>query len=55
MSGFTPKYGARPLQGVIRNQIRRPLSRMIISGEIGKGTIIQLDADANGELVWTKN
>jgi ATP-dependent Clp protease ATP-binding subunit ClpB len=55
MSGFTPKYGARPLQGVIRNQIRRPLSRMIISGEIGKGTTIQLDADANGELVWTKN
>jgi len=55
MSGFTPKYGARPLQGVIRNQIRRPLSRMIIAGEIGKGTAITLDSDANGELIWTKN
>ncbi len=52
MMGFTPKYGARPLQGVIRNQLRRPLSRMIISGEIGKGTTVDLDVDAEGNLKW---
>jgi ATP-dependent Clp protease ATP-binding subunit ClpB len=40
LSGFTPKYGARPLSGVIRTQLRRPLSRKIISGEIGTGTDI---------------
>jgi ATP-dependent Clp protease ATP-binding subunit ClpA len=55
MMGFTPKYGARPLQGVIRNQIRRPLSRMIITGEIGKGSVLTLDVDASGEVVWTKS
>ncbi|MFN0030963.1 MAG: ATP-dependent Clp protease ATP-binding subunit [Flavobacteriales bacterium] len=52
MMGFTPKYGARPLQGVIRNQLRRPLSRMIISGEIGKGSIVNIETDAKGELKW---
>ncbi|MCC6599674.1 MAG: ATP-dependent Clp protease ATP-binding subunit, partial [Crocinitomicaceae bacterium] len=55
MMGFTPKYGARPLQGVIRNQIRRPLSRMIISGEIGKGTVLKLDIDSKGEVNWIKS
>src|SRR6185295_5275680 len=34
--GFTPRYGARPLSGVIRSQLRKPLSRRIISGEIGR-------------------
>jgi len=41
-SGFTPKYGARPSVGVIRNQLRRPLSRMIIAGKIGKGSVVKL-------------
>lgn len=52
MSGFTPKYGARPLQGVIRNQLRRPLSRMIISGEIGKGSVVKIDVEEDGSLKW---
>jgi len=55
MSGFTPKYGARPLQGVIRNQLRRPLSRMIISGEIGKGTVVDITVDGEGNLDWKHN
>jgi ATP-dependent Clp protease ATP-binding subunit ClpB len=54
LMGFTPKYGARPLQGVIRNQIRRPLSRMIISGEIGKGTKIALELTDDASLEWKK-
>lgn len=52
LSGFTPKYGARPLTGVIRNQLRRPLSRMIISGKAGKGSKVQLVLDDAGELSW---
>ena len=51
--GFTPRYGARPLAGVIRGQLRRPLSRKIISGAIGAGSTVLLDADEKGELVWT--
>jgi len=53
LSGFTPKYGARPLQGVIRNQIRRPISRMIISGNAGKGTVLTLGINEEKEVVWS--
>lgn len=41
--GFTPKYGARPLRGVIRNDLRGPLSKMLITGKIGKGSKVKLD------------
>jgi ATP-dependent Clp protease ATP-binding subunit ClpA len=53
--GFAPQYGARPLAGVIRNNLRRPLSRKIISGEAGPtgASALTLDLDANGEFVWT--
>ncbi|GEQ86155.1 ATPase AAA [Patiriisocius marinistellae] len=52
LKGFTPKYGARPLRGVIRSDLRSPLSKMIISGDIAKGTNIKLDIDKKGELKW---
>jgi ATP-dependent Clp protease ATP-binding subunit ClpA len=51
-SGFTPKYGARPLAGVIRMQIRRPLSRMIISGQLKRGNEVLLDIDEKNESAW---
>ncbi len=50
LEGYTPKYGARPLRGVIRNRLRRPLSRLIVSGEIGKGSVLKLSANEAGEL-----
>jgi ATP-dependent Clp protease ATP-binding subunit ClpB len=50
--GFTPRYGARPLSGVIRSQLRKPLSRRIISGEIARGSTVQLDVNEQDELVW---
>jgi ATP-dependent Clp protease ATP-binding subunit ClpB len=52
LKGFTPKYGARPLRGVIRSDLRSPLSKMIISGKISKGTKIKLDVDKKNELKW---
>jgi ATP-dependent Clp protease ATP-binding subunit ClpA len=51
-AGYTPKYGARPLAGVIRNMLRRPLSRKIISGELCSGASVLLDAHENNELQW---
>ncbi|MBK9733171.1 MAG: ATP-dependent Clp protease ATP-binding subunit [Chitinophagaceae bacterium] len=54
LSGFTPKYGARPLQGVIRMQLRRPISKMIVSGEVGKGNSLKVDLGENNEVVWKK-
>ncbi len=50
--GFTPKYGARPLRGVIRNDLRSPLSKLIISGKIEKGAHIILNIDENNNLQW---
>jgi len=50
--GFTPRYGARPLTAVVRSQLRRPLSRKIISGEIHAGSNISLEVDANNEFCW---
>jgi ATP-dependent Clp protease ATP-binding subunit ClpB len=52
MAGFTPKYGARPIIGTIRSRLRRPLSRMIISGEIGKGSVVTIKTDKEGEIIW---
>jgi len=50
--GFTPKYGARPLRGVIRTDLRSPLSKMLISEKIKKGAKISLDIDKKGKLIW---
>jgi ATP-dependent Clp protease ATP-binding subunit ClpA len=55
MSGFSPKYGARPIVGVIRSQLRRPLSRMIIADEIRRGSEIQLTLGKTGNVVWKTN
>jgi ATP-dependent Clp protease ATP-binding subunit ClpA len=41
LEGFTPKYGARPLRAVIRNRLRRPISRMIIGQKLLKGQTIK--------------
>ncbi|MDF9798791.1 ATP-dependent Clp protease ATP-binding subunit ClpB [Catalinimonas alkaloidigena] len=52
LSGYTPEYGARPLTGVIRNQLRRPISRMIIAEKVKKGSVIKLSLDDKKELKW---
>lgn len=49
---FNPKYGARQIAGTIRNQLRRPISRLIVSGEIGKGSVIRISTDKKKDLVW---
>ncbi|PTS94624.1 type VI secretion system ATPase ClpV [Pedobacter sp. HMWF019] len=53
LSGFTPKYGARQLSGVIRNELRRPISKYIISGELKKGNTIVVKKHATEDrLEW---
>jgi len=53
--GFTPKYGARQVTGVIRNHLRRPISRFIIGGEISKGAKLSVSINENQELTWNVN
>lgn len=52
-TGFNTHYGARPVLGIIRKEIRRPLSKMIIAGDIAAGdtVVMKHDADKN-EMVW---
>ncbi|WP_276483639.1 ATP-dependent Clp protease ATP-binding subunit [Paraflavitalea pollutisoli] len=52
MNGFTPKYGARQVAGVIRNRLSRPISKYIIGGEVKKGQQILVGLNAE-ELAWT--
>jgi len=52
LSGFTPKYGARQIKSVIRNQLRRPISRKIIAGELVKGSALNIDLDGSSGLKW---
>jgi ATP-dependent Clp protease ATP-binding subunit ClpB len=53
LGGFTPKYGARQLSAVIRNELRRPISKYIISGELKKGaTVVVSKHPDQNSLAW---
>ncbi|BAV05365.1 ATP-dependent Clp protease ATP-binding subunit ClpA [Filimonas lacunae] len=52
LSGFSPQYGARQISGVIRSQLSRPISRMIVNEEVQKGHTIVVSLDAEGQLQW---
>ncbi len=41
--GFDPKMGARPLQRVIDREIKRPLSRQILFGDLKNGGSVTVD------------
>jgi len=48
--GFDPKMGARPLQRVIDQEIKRPLSKQILFGSLKNGGNVNIDFK-NGELI----
>ena len=48
--GFDPKMGARPLQRVIDRDIKRPLSKQILFGDLKNGGKVTVDF-RDGELV----
>ena len=51
--GFNAHYGARPILGIIRKEIRRPLSKLIISGDIEPGDIVTMRYDdENKQIMW---
>jgi len=56
LSEFSPQLGARPILGIIRNEIRRPLSKMIIAGEVKAGGKVELKwKDGKCEWITGKN
>ncbi len=53
MRGFNPQYGARPIIGIIRKELRTPLSKMIISGEVKGGDTVTVSIDNEGKVIFS--
>jgi len=51
LSEFSPQLGARPILGIIRNEIRRPLSKLIIAGQVKAGGKVELKMK-DGKPEW---
>lgn len=53
VNGFSSKYGARQISGVIRSRLARPISKKIVREEVKAGETICVDWDAAlQELIW---
>jgi ATP-dependent Clp protease ATP-binding subunit ClpA len=50
-NGYNSTYGARPLKGIIRSRLRRPLAKKIVAGEVKEGDHVAVSLK-KGELVW---
>lgn len=56
LGGFSSKYGARQISGVIRSQLARPISKMIVREEVKAGQTLNVDWNSEEEkTVWTVN
>ena len=49
--GFDPKMGARPLQRVIDREIKRPLSRELLFGNLKTGGSVEIDVNDEGVIL----
>ncbi len=48
LRGYNQQYGARPILGIIRKELRHPISKMMISGKVKPGDHIIVDLDKEG-------
>jgi ATP-dependent Clp protease ATP-binding subunit ClpB len=47
--GYDPSFGARPLKRVIRRELEDKVARLLLSGGVGEGSVVTVDA-AGDEL-----
>jgi len=52
--GFDPKMGARPLQRVIDQDIKRPLSKLLLFGDLKGGGTVEVDIKDDALFLRTK-
>ena len=52
LRGFNQQYGARPVLGIIRKELRHPISKLLIAGKIKPGDAIEVRADEKGVPVF---
>lgn len=43
IKGYNQQYGARPLIGIIRKELRHPLSKLIIGGKVKEGDTVEVN------------
>ncbi|HZH73485.1 MAG TPA: ATP-dependent Clp protease ATP-binding subunit, partial [Mariniphaga sp.] len=56
ITGFSSKYGARQIGGVIRSQLARPISKKIVSEEVKNGQAITVSWDNKEQkIIWDIN
>ena len=48
LRGYNQQYGARPVLGIIRKELRNPISKMLIAGKVKSGDTIEVQLDENG-------
>ncbi len=51
--GYDPTLGARPLKRVIQKELVNQLSKKILSGEVQSESVIWIDVNKEGELVFS--
>ena len=51
--GFDPVYGARPLKRFIQKHLETAIARQLISGEISKGVVVEVELADDGLAVST--
>ncbi len=49
--GYSKKYGARPIAGVIRTFIKKNISRLIVGEQVKSGDVVELNYK-DGNLCW---
>ncbi|MFM9963221.1 MAG: AAA family ATPase [Planctomycetaceae bacterium] len=49
-TGFDSRYGARPLQRAIENQVVTPLARLLLDGRVAAGTTVTLNLSSGGQI-----
>jgi ATP-dependent Clp protease ATP-binding subunit ClpA len=52
LRGYNQQYGARPVIGVIRKELRHPISKMMIAGQIKAGDHITVGVDKDGKATF---
>ncbi len=52
LMGYSEKYGARPVASVIRSEVKRPIARKLVGGEIEDGMTVDLVYDEEKGFDW---
>lgn len=53
--GYDPSMGARPMERLVQEKVKEPMSEMILSGALREGSHAVIDVGENDDLVITAN